>query len=280
MSQSSSILSSHATSVRRIRFLQTTLPLRFSLCVIAGLSLLWSVTVLRREQQISPARNVAEAILNQHSFEVEKLGALLTYLDQAQVANDCYSGYEYSSVIRLYVAATAHNKKIPSSTELLTNARNDLRVALSCTPQQSFLWYVLFWVEMSLRRSPGQFLRHLELSYVTSPHEAWVARFRSADALALFDQLSPPVQQKAAAEYRDLVRDNIYVAGYILAGADERTRAHIFSVIRDLPLKQRQELAKSVDAWNVVINIPGVDYDELYNRTPGVKYEDLFENKR
>jgi hypothetical protein len=62
------------------------------------------------------------------------------------------------------------------------------------------------------------------------------------------------------------VRDNPIVAARTLRNSGENTRALLLDMVSDLPLVVRRELAKLVDAENVVIDIPGIDYKQLYEK--------------
>ena len=77
---------------------------------------------------------------------------------------------------------------------------------LSCTPQDSLAWLVLF----GLQNEHGLLDEHafdlLAMSYDTSPNEAWIAVRRVVVAIPVVLSAPEPIRQKILAEFQNLIR--------------------------------------------------------------------------
>jgi hypothetical protein len=81
----------------------------------------------------------------------------------------------------------------------MISLHNAIRHSLACSPADSFLWRVLFWVENAMY---GFSSDHLErMSYSLGPNEGWIALKRNLVAPAVFERLPPDVGEMAIREF-------------------------------------------------------------------------------
>ena len=233
---------------------------RAFIILLASVTVAWSAWIFPLEHKITPLRDIAERIVLRQTFSLDRLSPVLKYLDETQPQRGCGTGADEAAVIRLYAAAVADSGQLPAAKELLIKARDQTVAALTCSPHQGFLWYALFWIEKALGFSSTRYFELLELSYELAPNEGWVARFRNPDSLELYAALNSELRNKVRAEYKYLVRDRTNVAVATLGDAPPHVRATILNILEELPLETRERFAKQVDAANLLIDIPGVDY--------------------
>lgn len=232
------------------------------ICFAAG-GMIWSGWAAWQDQQTRPLAIVAERILQGDTYEFERLSPVLEYLDGLP-RTGCNKGVGHAAVIRMYAAAKAQSPERPDTPDLLQNAEKAVRSALGCSPHDAYLWYGLFWVG-SIKGAPTkEDLGFLEMSYRLAPNEAWIGEFRARDAWPLLNQMSEDVQALVRQEYLNLVRDSPRAASSVLRDADQQSRATILSILSMLPLKNREEFARVLDARDITIDIPGIDYKAWY----------------
>jgi hypothetical protein len=198
------------------------------------------------------------------SFPLDRLAPLLAHLDETPDIRFCGRGAEDAAIIRLYAAAAAQKREEQQS--FADKASQQIRYALGCSPHNAFNWYALFWVEMKRGISAATYLPFLESSYQLAPNDSWLAYFRSGSALPLFYELAPTTQEKVRREFRLLIRDTPEVAVMIMSEADANSKAVMLRLLNDLTYTQKIAFAKLLDKKNVRVDVPGVDYRDLYKQ--------------
>lgn len=81
------------------------------------------------------------------------------------------------------------------------------RRILSCAPRESFVWLLMFNLEVLHGQLNAQSFNLLAMSYETSPNEAWISIRRTIVAIPLVLLAPEPVRQDILAEFRHLVRN-------------------------------------------------------------------------
>ena len=81
------------------------------------------------------------------------------------------------------------------------------RQVLGCTPRESFVWLLVFDLEVLHGRLNEQSFELLAMSYETSPNEAWISIRRIIVAMPLVLVAPEPVRQKIIFEFQQLIRN-------------------------------------------------------------------------
>lgn len=233
---------------------------RATLLTIGALALAWSLKNANGLGEAYELNRIAELMTSGESVPPDSLAPILARFDRQPVG--CDRNSRPLAIIRLYVAASAAIAQQSDAPRLLHSAETQLRAGLACSPQQPYLWYGLFWVEMTEGRSARDYLPLLEESYRLGPREGWISFYRNADALPVFDKLDEPTQALVRAEYLAMAKDQVGVAAANFKAADEAGRSRLLQWVADLPIEQRRQLAAALDQADVVADIPGVEYRE------------------
>jgi hypothetical protein len=99
------------------------------------------------------------------------------------------------------------------------------RQALSCTPRDSFVWLLLFGLEIGHGVLNEHAFDLLAMSYETSPNEAWIATRRTAFAVPVVLSAPEAMQQRILTEFQTLVRNGFVempARSYLRASAPTR----------------------------------------------------------
>jgi tetratricopeptide (TPR) repeat protein len=229
------------------------------LLISAAFGLFWSYQVLSHARERSAVGGMSAAILAGERVPDVAASRVLQYLQQRAVPG-CNRLLEDRAVIQLYVAAGEQSRGETSAADQLDKARAEIRRALSCAPSNAYLWYGLYWTERALNTRQQDALRFLEFSYEMAPREGWLAYYRSSDAVANVDSLSPATRRLVKAEYLSAVREAPALAVIIFKDADHGSRIRLLQWISDAPLSERQHIATLFDAADLVEDVPGVEY--------------------
>jgi hypothetical protein len=100
------------------------------------------------------------------------------------------------------------------------------RQTLGCTPRDSFVWLLLFGVEIAHGVLDKHSFDLLAMSYETSPNEAWVAIRRIVLAIPVIRVAPEPIKQKILDEFQGLVATGLVDAparSYFRASASTRS---------------------------------------------------------
>jgi hypothetical protein len=81
------------------------------------------------------------------------------------------------------------------------------RKILGCTPRESFVWLLTFYLETLHGRLDERSFDLLAMSYETSPNEAWISIRRVIVALPLAEIAPTHLRQKIFDEFQQLVEN-------------------------------------------------------------------------
>jgi hypothetical protein len=136
--------------------------------------------------------------------------------------------------------------------------------SLRTSPDDPYLWMVLFWLTNTKDGFSRKHLKYLAMSYRTGPNEGWVAIKRNRLALALFGQLTIDLQQQAIAEFARLVDSNfLQVAADNLTGPGWPVRDRLVGALSSTDVVKREQFAKLVYRMGYDIKVPGVERPEF-----------------
>jgi len=76
---------------------------------------------------------------------------------------------------------------------------------LACTPRESFIWLLAFNLEILHGQLSPRAFALLDMSYETSPSEAWISLRRTQAAIPVLLAAPEPTRQKILTEFRQLI---------------------------------------------------------------------------
>jgi hypothetical protein len=234
---------------------------RIGMIALGAGAIAWAMLTLPTFWREASIERVADQVIAGDTFVGEGLTPMLAAVEANEASDRCLPpARRAAAIIRVRLAeeamAAAESDRIDAALGAL---RDSIRGSLACSPADSFLWLVLFWVENARDGfSPAHFA-YLRMSYALGPNEGWIALKRSPLALALYARLPPDLADKAAAEFVGLI-DSGFVrqaAGFLTASAWPHRDA-LLPRLQALPTFRREALARAVADIGYVIDIPGV----------------------
>jgi hypothetical protein len=189
-------------------FLQTTLSI---LVVLSGAACIaWGCTVLPIFMHGYNLQRIAPRVINGRSFEIKLFEGILP---AGLNSSDACQASRLNGVaivrLRLFEIAVAQAQRQLVS-ERMRSLRQAVRSALSCSPTQSFLWLLQYWLEVAENGSSERALQYLRMSYLTGPNEGWISAKRNGFSLAIYDQLPEDIAAQIVPEFVSLVRSGFY----------------------------------------------------------------------
>jgi hypothetical protein len=142
-----------------------------------------------------------------------------------------------------------------------------LRSSLELNPGDSFLWLMLYSIDLAHAGFDVRKVGYLEQSYTAGPLEGWVAIRRNKLALAVFPSLSTEMQTKVVSEFCGLIDSNfIESAASNLMGIGWAQRDRLLASLVNVELIPREAFAKRLWQDGLKISVPGVELDERLRR--------------
>jgi hypothetical protein len=137
--------------------------------------------------------------------------------------------------------------------------RRTVRDALMCSPGDSFLWLVQYWLELNQSGLSAKALRFMEASYRYGPNEGWISAKRNRLALAIYDQLPGPLARSVIMEFALLVNSGFYrEAVEIIAGPGSGRRDLLLAALASVDVNKRAEFARYLRGANIYQGVPGI----------------------
>lgn len=235
------------------------LSARTLICVFGAASIIWSVYATVSLVWPTSLDRTAKHIIQGDTFPGDTIISLAATLDD--VKGDGEPGVLRSvALIRLRALekSTADGGS-PNLDEDQLKLDAAIRRSLAKAPTDPFLWVVLYWLENTRNGFSRDHLKFLRMSYALGPNEGWIAGSRNRQALAIFSQLSPDTQRQVIHEFAGLVQsDYIGQAADLLIGPGWQIREKLLSGLREVPLIQREGLARAVYGLGYDVSVPGV----------------------
>jgi hypothetical protein len=124
------------------------------------------------------------------------------------------------------------------------------RQILSCTPRQSFVWLLLFQLEVLRGNLSEHSFDLLGMSYETSPNEAWISIRRILVAMPLVLVASEPTRHKIIDEFQLLIRYGfVEVAARAYLSAPEPARSLLETRIEQLDGSKRKAFSDALQKF-------------------------------
>lgn len=230
-----------------------------TLCIILGCAATaWAIKTLPVSARQAPIERVAAHVIAGDQFKPGVLLALLPQLETAERREVCQPTILRSAAIirtRIAEQAIVDDQDIDAQLSTLSGS---IRRALACSPTDSFLWVVFYWVESTRNGLQSRYVDYLRLSYQLGPNEGWIALKRNGYAFAIFSQLPPDLKELAITEFASLL-DSGFVdqTVAIFTGPGWSERNVILPRLKDVAERPKQAFATAVYKLGYDVNVPG-----------------------
>src|SRR5262245_45001557 len=152
------------------------LALRSLTAVVGCLGIAWGLSNVVRGEAADDFRDIETRLLQFEGFSQATETRVLASA-AAQDISACDSHAQHALLLMEVPLADAALRSVAldalNRRTLAVEAR--ARQALTCTPRDSFVWLVLFGLQTAHGVLDGHAFDLLDMSYQTSPNEAWIA---------------------------------------------------------------------------------------------------------
>jgi hypothetical protein len=174
---------------------------------VGCLGLAWGISTLPRSEAADDFRDIESRLLR---FEAFSRPALTQALESpaAQGLDACDTHSQRALLLMEMPLAEAALRSGAASEfdQRVQSLESRSRRLLSCTPRDSFVWLVMFNLEVLHGQLNQQSFDLLAMSYETSPNEAWISIRRVLVAMPLVLIAPEPLKQKILFEFQQLIR--------------------------------------------------------------------------
>lgn len=239
--------------------------LRVSLSLFGLSSALWSLTASPSFWQMMPARDAAARIVADERFKPHSLKEMLLHIESAPPPFVRQAGLlSATALISLLAQEDTLRRKAPEEADREADAaRRRLTDALGVNPTNSYLWFMLYSVDLARIGAEPSTVAYLERSYALGPHEGWIARRRNRLALAALPMLTEFAQLAAISEYEEMVdADFIEEAALNLLGVGWPYRARLIAALVSADIVSKTLLYRRIEIEGIKLAIPGISIDE------------------
>ena len=177
------------------------------LMVLAGsIGLWWGVRALPASSAIDEFGSLQSQLLHSERFSAARLVAQLGRADLALLSSCDTSAQIALLLAEMQLAETdLQTGAVAELDQHIVSVRERAQQALGCTPRQSMIWLVAFSLNVLQGRLDDQTFRLLELSYETSPHEAWISIRRNPAAMPIVQIAPEPLRERIISEFGQLI---------------------------------------------------------------------------
>ncbi|MBW7961824.1 hypothetical protein [Bradyrhizobium sp. BR 10261] len=233
--------------------------------LLGMVGVIWSLAALPSFWRVMPARELSTRILLDDRFKPGGLSRVLAPMEQQPAP--FFVPHELAraeALIRLRLAEEAIERASSEDADReVVLTLKSVRSSLSLDPTDSFLWLMLYSVETTRNGFDRNNVSYLDRSYALAPREAWIALRRNKLALAIFPELSEPVQAKVTSEFAGMVDgDFIDDAALNLKTGGWLHRDRLLASLEQVNVIQRKALAKRLVGDGLKVRVPGVETDE------------------
>ncbi|WP_407117223.1 hypothetical protein [Bradyrhizobium sp. LMG 9283] len=239
--------------------------LRGVLLLLGAGGMLWSLAVLPSFRLTTPARAIAARIMEDQRFGPGVLSDALSRITDDFVPPIVQSELLHAeALIRLQKAEEAIKQRSPDEADReVEKAESKLRASLSTSPNDSFLWLLLYSIEMTRNGFDTDRGSYLMQSYTIGPYEGWISLRRNRLALAALPVLGGSTQERVVAEFAALVdSDLIEDAALNLTTVGWVHRERLVAGLAGTDPTARESFAKRLSRDGVKIKMPGIETED------------------
>ena len=184
------------------------LLVRHALTLVVGcLGLGWGFFTLPRSEAADDFWDLESRLLRFETFSGTTLARTLE--DPASQDLDACDTHSQRAMLLMEMPLAETALRTGAAAEFdqrIQSLESRSRRILSCTPRDSFVWLLLFNLEVLHGRLDRQSFDMLAMSYQTSPNEAWISIRRTFVAVPLVLSAPEPLRQRILFEFQQLVR--------------------------------------------------------------------------
>lgn len=223
--------------------------IRIFAILLGACSIVWAEYTFKFHRMESAILASAQSILSGERYSTRRLDELRIRLNAT--ASDFLTGLalEGSAVIQLRILENeieAGNFARLASER--TEVESSVTAALAMSPNNSFLWLTQYWLHLDAPRRE----QLLFISYLTGPHEGWIATRRNRVAVTDYPSLPNEITEQVLAEFAGLVRSGLYLgAANSVADASQEIRARLLAQLVALDDSLRRNFAKVLATKNL-----------------------------
>ncbi|SFP81299.1 hypothetical protein SAMN05216330_110207 [Bradyrhizobium sp. Ghvi] len=252
-------------------FLRSLRSWRLEVCARSWLLLfglagvIWSAITLPAFRSAAPAKDATARILADDRFKSATLSDLLELMlasPEPIVQRSDLPRAE--TLVRVRIAEEAIRRQDPAQADRDAAAANErLKFTLALNPADSFLWLMLYSLEITRSGFDNRTAGFLDQSYASGPLEGWISLRRNSLALAAFHNLSEASQAAVVSEFAAMVdSDFTEAAARNLMDVGWEQRDRLLGSLANVELIPREAFAKKLSREGLKVSVPGVYLDE------------------
>jgi hypothetical protein len=209
---------------------------------LGGVGLVWGGIALPTSEAADDFRYFESRLLQSETYSPKTLTLKLAS-PAALVLSDCDSDSQTALLLmEMRLAQTALRAgDVAEFDKRAGSLETRAKRALSCTPRQSFIWLLLFSLDVLHGRLNQQAFDLLATSYETAPNEGWIAIRRTILAMPLVQLTAEPLQEQIIGEFQQLVQNGfVHEAALSYSTASASIRALLQARIERLDARQQK----------------------------------------
>jgi hypothetical protein len=182
--------------------------MRALLLAIGSLGLVWGIFEIPRSEAADDFRDIEGRTLRFEAFSRTTTTRALE--DQASQNLSACETHAQRALLLMEMPLAEAALQSGATNEFdqrIHSLETRSRRILSCTPRESFVWLLMFDLEVLHGRLNEQSFNLLAMSYETSPSEAWISIRRIIVAMPLVLIAPGPVRTKILLEFQQLIRN-------------------------------------------------------------------------
>jgi hypothetical protein len=215
---------------------------------IGCVGLVWGVLSLPRSEASDEFRDTESRLLRFETFSRPGLvRALANQTAQDLSACDTHAQRAMLLMEMPLAEAALRSGAAGEFDQHIRSLEDRSRLILGCTPRESFVWLLMFDLEVLHGRLNEQSFNLLAMSYDTSPNEAWIAIRRIAVAMPLVLGAPEPLRRRILFEFQQLIRNGfVGDAARAYSAASGSIRPLLQTQIEQLDPDQRKSFSDAL----------------------------------
>ncbi|MBW7971552.1 hypothetical protein [Bradyrhizobium sp. BR 10289] len=242
---------------------------RFALLPLLGvgaIALVWARAFSSEFWVYAPLEGIASRIVRSDNLAPDVLDGVAPLINNLEQLQQCLPRATHNAaIIRGRMLQIAIDNSDPDLVaQASASVDTMIRKSLRCAPNDSFLWFVLFWLEGMRGGFSDDLVGYLSKSYELGPYEGWIALRRNKYALIVYPLLPPPLQDRVVSEFAAMVDSGfIRDAASNLMGAGWPVHDKLLASLTHVSLKFRRQLANDLRRAGVEVDVPDVTMPEF-----------------